>query len=117
MPAPKLSENPSPTSPMKHEIKDGELLLSPENDLISTTVQDHLKVVQSILDELPPVDKLTIHLDAVNAVDSQGLNLLVGIYQESRSRDWSFRIDGASPSIQRLFHFVKLSERFGLEHS
>lgn len=100
---------------MKHTINDSTLTLSIEEDIISTTVKACLTEAQSLIEESADISEIHIDLTEVNTVDSQGLNLLVGIYQECRSRDWSFKVVGASASLKRLFQFVKLSERFGID--
>lgn len=99
---------------MKHAINDSELVITLEKDLISTTVSECLGDVQELLESIDSIESLSLDISQVNTIDSQGLNLLVGVYQECQSRDWAFRVTGASSAHRRLFQFVKLTDRFGI---
>jgi len=43
------------------------------------------------------------------------LNLLISVYQECQKRSIKFKITGCSQSNMKLFSFVKMKERFGIE--
>ena len=91
---------------MKHERNDTELLFQPEEDLLSTSVNRILTEAQNVLEENSDASALILNLEHVKSVDSQGLNLLVGLYQESQGRGWTFRVENVSAPIQRLFNFA-----------
>ena len=100
---------------MKHKLDGTHLVLVCEEDLLSTNIESCLKFAKEAFDDASSADSLIVDLAGVNTVDSQGLNFLVALYQESRSLDWSFSVKGVSSGLKQLFKFVKLSERFGLE--
>ncbi len=99
---------------MKQKTVESELIITMEEDLLSTTVRSCLTQAQKLLEEVEGVDALNVDISHVNTIDSQGLNFLVGIYQECYSRGWTFKVSGATASHKQLFQFVKLSERFGI---
>ena len=100
---------------MKHKLDGTHLVLVCEEDLLSTNIESCLKLAKEAFDGASSADGLIVDLAGVNTVDSQGLNFLVALYQESRSLDWSFSVKDVSSGLKQLFKFVKLSERFGLE--
>lgn len=85
-----------------------------QEDLLSTNVESLRQICRKALEEAPSANSLIIDLTGTGAVDSKGLNLLIGLYQESNRRTWSFKVQGASAEIRQLFSFVKLTERFGI---
>ena len=99
---------------MKHKLENSELIIVCEEDLLSTNVESCIKQAKEALTQASGVSKLIVDLEGVNTIDSQGLNFLVGLYQESRSLEWGFSVKEASPSLVQLFKFVKLDERFGV---
>ena len=100
---------------MKHKLDGSHLVLVCEEDLLSTNVEDCVKLAKKAFEGAGSADALVVDMAGVNTVDSQGLNFLVALYQESRSLDWAFSVKGVSSGLKQLFKFVKLSERFGLE--
>ena len=102
---------------MKHKLDGSHLVLVCEEDLLSTNVESCLQLAKEAFNGAGEADGLIVDLAGVNTVDSQGLNFLVALYQESRSLNWSFSVKGVSSGIKQLFKFVKLSERFGLDNN
>ncbi len=99
---------------MKHKTSGGELTLLFEEDLISTAARPLLVQCKELMDEERERAKVVADLSKVKMVDSQGLNLLVAIYQECKKKNREFQAAGVSSSLKNLFDFVKMSERFGL---
>ena len=99
---------------MKHKLENSELVIVCEEDLLSTNIEACISQAKDALSGAADATKLVVDLNGVNTVDSQGLNFLVGLYQESRSLDWGFSVTGASATLVQLFKFVKLDERFGV---
>jgi anti-anti-sigma factor len=100
---------------MKQHLVDLTLKLTFEEDLISTTVKPLLLKSREAIAGASEASTLLIDLSQVEMIDSQGLNFLIGLYQEAEKAAKSFRVTGASPANQRLFSFVNLKERFGIE--
>ena len=99
---------------MKHQTTGSELAIFFEEDLISTSVQSLFGPCKDLLVETEGLTKVVVDLAKVKMVDSQGLNLLVALYQECKKKNRQYQVTGVSPSLKRLFDFVKMSERFGL---
>lgn len=99
---------------MKDHLDDLTLTLTCEEDLISTSVKDLLLFSRRAIAGAPAASTLIVDLSQVEMIDSQGLNFLIGLYQEAEKAGKSFRVTGASPANQRLFSFVNLKERFGI---
>jgi anti-anti-sigma factor len=85
-----------------------------EENLLSTNVQSLRK---SLLEQLTAASQLqgvVADLSSVSQIDSQGLNLLVGLYRECQRRGVSVKATGASVDIVRLLGYVNLAGLFGL---
>ena len=100
---------------MQHKISDAEMSITFEEDLVSTSVKEYLSRCKEILAGQKNLKKVVADIGKVKMIDSQGLNLLVGLYQECNKRKLAFQITGTSPSLKRLFDFVKMSDRFGVK--
>ena len=99
---------------MKHKKTDSELMITFEEDLVSTSVKEYLNRCKEVLGQTQNLKKVVADIAKVKMIDSQGLNLLVGLYQECNKKKLSFQVTGTSPSLKRLFDFVKMSDRFGI---
>jgi anti-anti-sigma factor len=78
--------------------------------LTSTTVLSLRLQFLSLLGQCSGVETITADLSRVPMIDSQGLNLLIGMYQDAREKGLSFRITGASEANRRLFALVNLQD-------
>jgi anti-anti-sigma factor len=78
--------------------------------LTSTTVLSLRLQFLSLLGECSGVETITADLSHVPMIDSQGLNLLIGMYQDAREKGLGFRITGASEANRRLFALVNLQD-------
>ena len=99
---------------MKKRQDELTLTLIMEEDLISTSVKDLIVRCRTAIEEAAGIATVVVDLSKVEMIDSQGLNFLIGLYQDAEKAKLSFRVVGASPANERLFSFVNLSERFGL---
>lgn len=86
-------------------------------DLLSTTVQRIKEECKPLLDALGDGQGVIVDISGVTTIDSKGLNLLIGLYQETIKKNCGFRVAGSSPELKQLFAFVKMTERFGIEAS
>ena len=101
---------------MKATNKENTLQLGMEEDITSTNVRQHMEQAREALSNADKsIDRVEMDLSQVKQIDSQGLNFLVGLYQECHRNEMSFRVTGVSSPLKRLFHFVKLHERFGID--
>ena len=99
---------------MKVNAEDLTLTLVFEEDLISTTVKQLLPQCRQAMQEDGAVQTVIADVTKVEMIDSQGLNFLLGLYQDAGKHQAAFRVVGASPANARLFEFVNLKDRFGL---
>lgn len=99
---------------MNHEYAQETLTLKFSKDITSVTAPALLEEIKELIAANQESKILIADLTTVNMIDSQGLNLLVGLYQETGRLGWEFQITGANPSIKRLLSFVKLDEIFGM---
>lgn len=99
---------------MDTTFSDTTLSFTFDGDLISTTVVPVRAELIALLKAYPTATTLVANFPRVGQVDSQGLNLLIGLYREAQLRKIPFRIENASPSVRRLFGLLNLNERFGV---
>ncbi|MCS7008620.1 MAG: STAS domain-containing protein [Chthoniobacterales bacterium] len=100
---------------MKSTLEDTTLRISFDGDLLSTNVHDLRPKLFQALEANP--DATTLHADLKNCkvIDSMGLNLLIALYRECEKRKISFKAINVSPEVKRLFGFLNLTSRFGVE--
>jgi anti-anti-sigma factor len=99
---------------MEASFSDTTLIFTFDGDLISTNVVPVRAELIALLKDHPTATALVANFTRVGQVDSQGLNLLIGLYREAQLRKIPFRIENASPSVRRLFGLLNLNERFGV---
>lgn len=99
---------------MKATIEDSHLTLSFEEVLTSTTVQRLRRQFIQALDEAASVLCVNADISQVEMIDSQGLNFIIGMFNDARARGKDFRLCGASEANRRLFAIVNLQEYVNL---
>lgn len=98
-----------------YKKQDTEWVIVVEEDLLSTSVDRLLSEWKKLLDQAAEIKGVCLDITKVNIIDSQGLNLLIGLYKECVKRTWAFRVTGCSKDIKRMFSLLKLTERFGIQ--
>jgi anti-anti-sigma factor len=99
---------------MHYRKDDVTLNLAFEEDLTSTTVRHLQKQCLEALDKAGDAARVVADISMVEMIDSQGLNFLLGLYQDAHEHSRQFKVTGASPANERLFSFVNLRDRFGM---
>jgi len=99
---------------MNHRIENGTIILSMQEDLLSSNVELLRAACKNAIENTNDVQNLQVDLSVTKIVDSKGLNLLIGLYQEANRRNWKFKVTGVSTEISQLLSFVKLAGHFGL---
>lgn len=89
------------------------LILTFLGDILSTNVNESMNEFNKI-DNRYNVKDLKVNLEKVNMIDSQGLNLLIGIYQECLKKSINFTVNNVSEPVLKLLKFVKLDKKFGV---
>jgi len=99
---------------MHYKKDDVPLSLIFEEDLTSTTVKGLQRQCMEALDKAGDAARVVADIGKVEMIDSQGLNFLLGLYQDAHAHNRQFKVTGASPANERLFSFVNLRDRFGM---
>ncbi len=100
---------------MKYELKGNVLEISPEESILSTIIEDMAKLFKDAVDtHHADTRQIILNLDSVETIDSQGLNLLIGLYQECKNRKWGFQVVECTDNVKWLFSIFKLTEVFGV---
>ncbi|MFZ5806158.1 MAG: STAS domain-containing protein [Verrucomicrobiota bacterium] len=98
-----------------YKKQDTEWIIVVEEDILSTSVERLLVEWKKMLEQASELKGVCMDINKVNIIDSQGLNLLIGLYKECVKRAWHFRVTGCSKDIKRMFSLLKLTERFGIQ--
>lgn len=99
---------------MHHEKTDTTLTVTFEEDILSTNTLELKDALVELLNLTTQCNAIRLDLSAVDIIDSQGLNLLIGIYQECQKRQWQFTVHNPKSNVRELLQFVRLEQRFGL---
>ena len=103
---------------MKHEINDRKLTISVEENILSTNIEalakDFKELVANSEDQ---ANQIVLDLEGIDTIDSQGLNLLIGLFQECKKKKWGFRVTNCTENIKWLFSIFKLTDVFGVNMS
>jgi anti-anti-sigma factor len=103
---------------MNHEIVDRKLSIQVGEDILSTSVDSLARQFRKTLDEADAeANQIELDLAAVGTIDSQGLNLLIGLFQECKKRKWGFRVVNCNENVRWLFSIFKLTEVFGVNRN
>ena len=97
---------------MKINLKDDSLYLTPEIDLIASTIE---ALRDEIVSELKANHNATmIILDAtgIDQVDSLGVNLIIGLFRQIKSESKTFEIINAGEKFMKVAVFFKFSSLF-----
>jgi len=95
---------------MKALLDDSNLILKIEESLISTTVRRLREQYLEILGQSQRPASVTLDISKADLIDSQGLNFIIGIFNETQKSGISFRLAGTSPANRKLFEMVNLQE-------
>jgi anti-anti-sigma factor len=103
---------------MKHEINDRKLTISVEENILSTNIDILAKEFRELISKAEDqVNQIILNLDKIDTIDSQGLNLLIGLFQECKKKKWGFRVSNCTENIKWLFSIFKLTDVFGVNQS
>lgn len=95
---------------MNAVIEDSHLILRFEEALTSTTVHRLRMQYLQTLEESAGIHAITADISHVSMIDSQGLNFIIGIFNDARPRGLAFKLTGSSPANRKLFALVNLQE-------
>lgn len=100
---------------MNHVIEDRKLSFHVGEDILSTNVEALANAFrESIESAAGNANQIEVDLSGVETIDSQGLNLLIGLFQECKKKKWGFRVSNCSENVRWLFSIFKLTDVFGV---
>lgn len=103
---------------MKHEINDRKLTISVEENILSTNIEELAKEFKELVTKSEDqANQIVLDLEGIDTIDSQGLNLLIGLFQECKKKKWGFRVINCTENIKWLFSIFKLTDVFGVNMS
>lgn len=103
---------------MKNEINDRKLTISIEENILSTNIDTLAKEFKELINKAEDkVNQVILDLNGIDTIDSQGLNLLIGLFQECKKKKWGFRVSNCTENIKWLFSIFKLTDVFGVNLS
>jgi anti-anti-sigma factor len=103
---------------MKHDIEDRKLTIVVEENILSTNIDAIAGGFKKTVEEADgEVNQIILDLEGIDTIDSQGLNLLIGLFQECKRKKWGFRVVNCSENVRWLFSIFKLTEVFGVNRS
>ena len=100
---------------MKKEYSDNTLTIQMEENLVSSASGDILETWKSWLAECAESPDVVIDLEKAEIIDSEGINLIIGLYRECTSKGQNFKVINPTAENLRLFGILKLSRIFGLQ--
>jgi anti-anti-sigma factor len=95
---------------MKALLDDNTIILKFEESLISTTVKRLRQQYIESLDPSSEINSVTFDIAQVDMIDSQGLNFIIGVFNEVQKKGMAFRLVGVSQANKKLFELVNLQE-------
>jgi len=97
-------------SPLLTKKKGDTLRLTPQGDLVASTVEAHrlsmMKAVESA------GEKVVLDLASVELIDSLGITLVLGLFKSCQKSGKAFSIEGVNPDIMRVFKLFNLTKFF-----
>ena len=100
---------------MQAILHDSTLRLVFKGDLLSTNVDALRQEILLTVASNPGARAIVADLKNTRLVDSKGVNLLIAIFRECESRQFTFAVENPSDSVRRLFALLNLEARFGLK--
>lgn len=100
---------------MKKEYADNTLKIQMEENLVSYVSANILDTWKTWLGECDDTPDVVIDIEKSEIIDSEGINLIIGLYRECTSKGRNFQVINPTAENLRLFGILKLSRIFGLQ--
>ena len=78
-------------------------------NLVASTVEERRKAAMEAL--ATPCSMAILDLSTAEVVDSLGITLILGLFKTCQQRKISFRVEGASTDLMRVFKLFPSQER------
>ena len=97
---------------MKAEQNKDVLSLFPEADMVASRIEELRNFCVVQLEGAGDVSKVVLDVDGVNIVDSLGVNLIIGLYRETKNHSRIFMVRNAGPTFMKVANFFRFSTIF-----
>ena len=82
-------------------------------NLVASTVEERRKAAMEAL--ATPCSMAILDLSTAEVVDSLGITLILGLFKTCQQRKISFRVEGASTDLMRVFKLFSLPKLFPIQ--
>lgn len=97
---------------MRVKREGDKLYLFPETDLVASRIEKLRDFFKKQLNEHSDIDHIYLNVQDVDIVDSLGVNLIVGLYQELTEKSKTMEIIGAGENFMKVANFFRLTSLF-----
>ncbi len=97
---------------MNAKVENNRLILIPETDLIASRVEMLRTFMTNQIQAHPEIPHIQLDVNGVNFVDSLGVNLIVGVYQQANASSKTLEIIRAGENFKKVADFFRLSSLF-----
>ena len=101
------------TTPTPSQNEPVTLRIAAGGNLVASTVEERRKAAMEAL--TVPCTEAVLDLSASEVVDSLGITLILGLFKTCQQRKISFRVEGASPDLMRVFKLFSLPKLFPIQ--
>lgn len=101
---------PTRKPPLASAVQGDTLRLTPQVDLVASTVEVQRASMMKALDSRRGA--VVLELTAVEQIDSLGITLVLGLFKTCQKSGVPFSIEGVRPDIMRVFRLFNLPKFF-----
>ena len=94
------------------EIKDNQLLLHLDEDLVANNIKELIPQTKQLLTSETDFEEVVLNFKDVKIVDSIGISFVIGLYKTTQSIYKTFKITGINQDIRNIFELMKLNNLF-----
>ncbi len=100
---------------MRHETRDGALVLLPEEPLIAAREDEIAAEIAAAFAARRGCSAVLLDLSGVREIDSRGIGLIVDLNRRCREAGLELRARGLTPHLLRVFDLFQLGRLFPVE--
>ncbi|MFH1076324.1 MAG: STAS domain-containing protein [Pseudomonadota bacterium] len=93
------------------------LYCTPRQDMVASAVSQMRDTFIAKMEKEPerPWEEIVLDLSQVEVMDSIGINLMLGLYKESKSKDKLFKVIGCNDKIIKVIKLFKLDKTLNID--
>ncbi len=96
------------------EIDKDKMICTPKIDIVASNVPEMRDLMLKCLDQ-KEWNSLVLDCSNVDALDSVGVNLIVGLYKKAESAGRTFVMVNCNAPLMKVLKLFRLDEKFALE--